>query len=153
MNHWQRTFAFATACLVIGLAIVVFTHNFFKFVNEPGTRGYLTLFGFGLVFLNLGFAINRRFMLKSEPAPALNYLFSFLTAAPTLLWIFTKDEGLGDSIFTFTATILFAAFLGTFFGIRRGRAKKIAYLDQQRKEDEDELPENLRRSHEKLNKN
>lgn len=153
MNLWQRTFAFSTACLVVGLAIVVFTHGFFEYANAPGMQGYITLFAFGLVFLNLGFVINRRFMLKTKPRPAINYLFSFLMVAPTLLWIFTKDEGLGESIFTFAATILFAAFLGAYFGIRRGIAKRDEYLEKYYKENEDETPDELKRPHEDLSKN
>lgn len=153
MNLWQRTLAYATTCLVVGLAIVVFTHGFFRFANEPGAQGYITLLAFGLVFLNLSFVINRRYMLKSEPAPALNYFFSFLMVGPTLLWIFTKDEGLGASFFTFTVTILFSAFLGTYFGIRRGLAKKDEYLKKYYEESKENLPDDLKRSHEKLNKN
>lgn len=153
MNLWQRTFAYATACLVIGLAIVVFTHSFFEYANEPGMQGYITLFGFGLVFLNFGFVINRRFMLKTKPRPAINYLFSFVMVAPTLLWIFTKDEGLGESLFTFAATLLFAAFLGTYFGIRRGLVKRDDYLEEYYEENEEELPDELKRPHEDLSKN
>lgn len=153
MDHWQRIVAYLTACLVAGLALVVFTHSFFPLANEPGAKGYITLFAFGLVYLNLAYAVNRRFMLKSERSPALNYLLSFLFAAPTLLWIFTKDEGLGDALFSFVITIVFAAFLGTYFGIRRGRARRIDYLKRYYEENEDALPDDLKRPHEDLSKN
>lgn len=153
MNHWQRTAAYLTGCLVIGLAIVVFTNGFFSFANAPGTTGYLTLFGFGLVFLNLCFAINRRFVLKSDQNPSLNYLFSFVMLAPTLLWVFTKDEGLGESLITFVLTIGFAAFLGTYFGIRRGIARRPRYWETRSEYEEDDTPEELKRPHDNLNKN
>jgi uncharacterized membrane protein YfcA len=78
---------------------------------------------------------------------------SFLIAAPTVLWIFTKDEGLGDSLLTFTATILFAVFLGAYFGIRRGRVKRADYLKKYFEENEDQLPDDLKRQHEDLSNN
>ena len=153
MDLWQRVVAYVSACLVFGLALVVFMHSFFELANEPGSTGYITLFAFGLIYLNLGFAINRRFMLKSNRSPAINYSFSFLLVAPTLLWIFTKDEGLGDSLITFALTIIFAAFLGTYFGIRRGRAKRDDYLRKYYEEHEEEMPEELKRPHDHLSKN
>lgn len=153
INHWQRVIAYLTGCVVVGLAIVIFTHSFFKFANEPGTAGYLTLFGFGLVFLNLAFAVNRRFILKSEHHRALHYLFSFTILAPTLLWIFTKDEGLGSSFLTFTLTVSFAAFLGTYFGIRRGLSRRAQYWETRSEYDDEEMPDELKRTHDNLNKN
>lgn len=153
INHWQRMVAYLSGSLVIGLAIVVFTHSFFTYANAPGAQGYLTLFGFGLVFLNLGFAINRRFMLKSDRAPFFNYLFSLMVAGPTLLWIFTKDEGLGDSLITFALTVIFAAGLGTYFGIRRGIAKRRDYWQTRAEYEEEEMPDNLKRPHDNLSKN
>lgn len=152
MNYWQRIAAYLTGCIVIGLGLVIFTHSFFRYAAAPGATGYLTLFGFGLVYLNLGFAINRRFMLKSDPSPALNYLFSFMILVPTLLWIFTKDEGLGDSLITFALTIGFAAFLGTYFGIRRGIARRQHYWEN-RSEYEEEIADDLKRPHDDLSKN
>jgi uncharacterized membrane protein YfcA len=153
MDHWQRILVYLSACLVVGLALVVFTHSFFELADATGSTGYIALFAFGFVYLNLGFAINRRFMLKSDRSHTLNYLMSFLIAAPTVLWIFTKDEGLGDSLLTFTATILFAVFLGAYFGIRRGRVKRADYLKKYFEENEDQLPDDLKRQHEDLSNN
>ena len=152
-NHWQRVAAYLTACLVMGLAIVVFTNSFIKFANEPGTAGYLTLFGFGLVFLNLAFAVNRRFILKSEHHRALHYIFSFMIMAPTLLWVLTKDEGLGESLITFALTIIFAAFLGTYFGIRRGLNRRAQYWETRSQYEDEEMPDDLKRSHDNLSNN
>jgi|AntDeeMinimDraft_5_1070356.scaffolds.fasta_scaffold04852_4 drug/metabolite transporter (DMT)-like permease len=153
MDHWQRVAVYLSGCVVIGLAIVIFSHNFFEFANAGGSQGYLTLFGFGLVFLNLGFAVNRRFMLKSDRSPVINYTLSFLLVAPTLLWVFTKDEGLGDSLITFVLTLLFSAFLGGFFGMRRGRAKRHDYLRKVYENEDEDMPEELKRPHDNLSKN
>ncbi len=153
LNHWQRVAAYFTGCLVMGLAIVVFTNSFFQYAAAPGTQGYLTLFGFGLVFLNLGFAVNRRFMLKSDHSAAYNYIFSLMIAAPTLIWVFTKDEGLGDSLLTFSLTVLFSALLGTYFGIRRGIARRHQYWKTRAEHEDQDMPEDLKRPHDNLSKN
>lgn len=153
LDHWQRVFAYTTGALVIGLLLIVFTNGFLVYVSEPGSTGYLVLLAYGFIFLNLGFGVNRRFALKSERVPALHYTLALLMVAPTLLWIFTKDTGLENQFFVFTATIIFAVFLGTYYGIKRGTAKRNAYLRQIYEEQERDLPDNLKRPHDDLNKN
>lgn len=153
LDHWQRVFAYITGALVIGLLLIVFTHSFLKYVSVPGSTGYVVLLAYGFVFLNLGYGINRRFALKAERIPALHYTLSFLIVAPTLLWIFTKDEGLGNQLVVFTATILFAVFLGTYYGIKKGSSRRNTYLRQIYEEQERDMPDDLKRPHDDLNKN
>ncbi|NGP75306.1 hypothetical protein G3570_01580 [Balneolaceae bacterium YR4-1] len=153
MDHWQRVFAYTTGALVIGLLIIIFTNSFLVYVSEPGSTGYLVLLAYGFVFLNLGFGVNRRFALKSERVPALHYTLAVLMVAPTLAWIYTKDTGLGSQQFVFTATIVFAAFLGTYYGIKKGTARRNSYLRQIYKDQEREMPDELKRPHDDLNKN
>lgn len=153
MDHWQRVFAYTTGALVIGLLLIVFTNSFLVYVSEPGSTGYMVLLAYGFVFLNLGYGVNRRFALKSERVPALHYTLALLMVAPTLLWIYTKDTGLGSQQFVFTATIIFAACLGTYYGIKKGKSKRNAYLRQIYEEQGRDLPEDLKRPHDELNKN
>lgn len=153
LDHWQRVFAYTTGAVVIGLLIIVFTHSFLKYVSMPGSTGYLVLLAYGLVFLNLGFGVNRRFALKADRIPAIHYSLSALMVAPTLLWIYTKDEGLGNQLLVFTATIIFAVFLGTYYGIKRGSGKRNAYLRRVYEEQEREMPDDLKRPHDDLSKN
>jgi len=153
MDHWQRVFAYTTGALVIGLLIIVFTNSFLVYVSEPGSTGYLVLLAYGFVFLNLGYGVNRRFALKSDRIPALHYLLALLMVAPTLGWVYSKDTGLGSQQFVFTATIVFAVFLGTYYGIKKGSARRNAYLRQIFKDREREIPEDLKRPHDDLNKN
>lgn len=153
LDHWQRVFAYTTGALVIGLLVIVFTNSFLVYVNTPGSTGYLTLLAYGFIFLNLGFGVNRRFALKSQRIPALHYTLSALMVAPTLIWIYTKDAGLGNQLFVFTATIVFAVFLGTYYGIKRGSAKRDTYLRQIYEEQDREMPDDLKRPHDDLNKN
>lgn len=153
MDHWQRVFAYTTGALVIGLLIIIFTNSFLVYVSEPGSTGYLVLLAYGFVFLNLGFGVNRRFALKSERVPALHYLLAFLMVVPTLVWIYTKDTGLANQQFVFTATIVFAVFLGTYYGIKKGSARRNSYLRQIYQERDREMPDDLKRPHDDLNKN
>ena len=153
MDHWQRVFAYTTGALVIGLLIIVFTNSFLVYVSEPGSTGYLVLLAYGFVFLNLGYGVNRRFALKSDRIPALHYILALLMVAPTLGWVYSKDTGLGSQQFVFTATIVFAVFLGTYYGIKKGSARRNAYLRQIFKDREREMPDDLKRPHDDLNKN
>jgi len=153
MDHWQRVFAYTTGALVIGLLIIVFTNSFLVYVSEPGSTGYLVLLAYGFVFLNLGYGVNRRFALKSDRIPALHYVLALLMVAPTLGWVYSKDTGLGSQQFVFTATIVFAVFLGTYYGIMKGSARRNAYLRQIFKDREREMPDDLKRPHDDLNKN
>lgn len=153
MDHWQRVFAYTTGALVIGLLLIVFTNSFLVYVSEPGSTGYVVLLAYGFVFLNLGYGVNRRFALKSDRIPALHYTLALLMVAPTLVWIYTKDTGLGSQQFVFTATIIFAVMLGTYYGIKKGSARRNAYLRQIYKDREREMPDDLKRPHDDLNKN
>jgi len=152
MINWQRTFAFVSGSIVFGLAIILLSHSFIQYVAEEGTTGYLFLFGFGLIYLNLNFGFSRRFMMKAMNIRWVCYLMAFFTILPTIFWIYTKDVGLGEAQTFFALTTIFSAFLGTYFGIRRGVVKRAKYIERLR-EDEQDLPDSLRRPHDDLNIN
>lgn len=150
--NWQRTFAFVTGSIVFGLAIIVLSNSYIQYVAYEGLTGYLFLFGFGLVFLNLNFGFSRRFMMKAMNVSWICHLMAFFTILPTVFWVFTKDVGLGEAELIFVMTAIFAAFLGSYFGIRRGVVKRAEYI-QQLREDEQDLPSSLKRPHDDLNIN
>lgn len=152
MNHWQRNSAYITGAIVIGLLLIIISNGYIQFVAQEGLTGYLVLIAFGLVYLNLGFVISRRFVIKARNADFLCYLMSLLIVIPTLFWIFTKDTGLGAANIYFAFTVLFSPLLGAYFGIRRGKVKRAEYI-QQLREEERELPDQLKRPHDDLKKN
>ncbi|MCW9708698.1 hypothetical protein [Fodinibius salsisoli] len=152
MNNWQRIFAYTTGSLVLGLLLIVISHNFIRHVAREGTSGLLFLLGFGLVFLNLNFGASRRFVIKAVHTNWVCYLMAILMAAPTVFWVYTKDVGLGDSQFLFVLIIVFSAFLGSYFGIRRGCIKRAKYIERLHEEERD-LPESLKRPHDDLRQN
>jgi drug/metabolite transporter (DMT)-like permease len=152
MTNWQRIFAFVSGSIVFGLLLIIISNSYIQYVAKDGTTGYLFLIGFGLVFLNLNFGTSRRFTMKALNLNWVCYLMAFLTILPTIFWVYTKDVGLGEAQLLFVLTVIFSAFLGTYFGIRRGIVKRQQYI-QQLREDEQELPESLKRPHDRLNKN
>lgn len=152
MTNWQRIFAFVTGAIVFGLLLIIISNSYIQYVAYEGTTGYLFLLGFGLVFLNLNFGISRRFTIKALNLDWVCYMMAMLTILPTVFWVYTKDVGLGEAEFLFVLTIIFSAFLGTYFGIRRGIVKRQQYI-QQLREDEQDLPESLKRPHDNLRQN
>lgn len=152
MTNWQRIFAFISGAIVFGLLLIIISNSYIQYVAYEGSTGYLFLFGFGLVFLNINFGISRRFTIKALNLDWVCYLMAFLTILPTVFWVYTKDVGLGEAEFLFVITIIFSAFLGAYFGIRRGIAKRQQYIDQLR-EDKQDLPDSLKRPHDDLSKN
>ncbi len=152
MTNWQRIFAFVTGAIVFGLLLIIISNSYIQYVAYEGTTGYLFLLGFGLVFLNLNFGISRRFTIKALDLDWVSYLMAFLTILPTIFWVYTKDVGLGEAELLFVLTVIFSAFLGTYFGIRRGLVKRQKYI-QQLREDEQDLPDSLKRPHDDLRPN
>ncbi len=152
MTNWQRIFAFVSGSIVFGLLLILISNSYIQYVAEPGSTGYLFLFGFGLIFLNLNFGTSRRFTIKALDKDWVCYLMSTLTITPTIFWVYTKDVGLGEAELLFVLTVIFSAYLGSYFGIRRGIAKRQQYM-QRLREDDQELPDSLKRPHDNLNQN
>ncbi|NGP89147.1 hypothetical protein [Fodinibius halophilus] len=152
MINWQRTFAFVTGSIVFGLAIILVSNSYIQYVAAEGSTGYLFLFGFGLVYLNLNFGFSRRFMMKAFNINWICYLMAFFTILPTIFWVYTKDVGLAETELVFVLTTIFSAFLGAYFGIRRGVVKRAKYI-QRLREEKEELPDSLKRPHDDLNIN
>lgn len=150
--NWQRIFAFVSGSIVFGLGIILLSNSYIQYVAHEGTTGYLFLFGFGLVYLNLNFGFSRRFMMKAMNVSWICYLMAFFTILPTIFWVYTKDVGLAETELVFVMTTIFSAFLGAYFGIRRGVVKRARYISQLREDDQD-LPDSLKRPHDDLNIN
>ncbi|MDZ7683450.1 MAG: hypothetical protein U5J63_17500 [Fodinibius sp.] len=152
MTNWQRIFAFVSGSIVFGLVLILISNSYIQFVANEDISGYLFLFGFGLVYLNINFGTSRRFAMKATQLDWVCYLMAFFTILPTVFWVYTKDVGLGEAELLFTLTVVFSAFLGAYFGIRRGLVKRQQYIQQLREEGE-ELPDSLKRPHDNLNPN
>lgn len=144
MHNWQRIFAYVTGAIVFGLALILISQDYIQYVAREGTTGYLFLLGFGLIFLNLNFGMGRRFVIKAMRADWVCYVMAALTVLPSIFWVYTKDVGLGDAESLFIMTIVFAAFLGGYFGTRRGAVKREKYIRQLTEEEQRDLPDDLK---------
>ena len=152
MTNWQRTFAFISGSLVFGLLFILISNSFIQYVAHEGTTGYLFLFGFGLIFLNLNFGISRRFAIKALNPEGVAYTMALLTILPTIFWVYTKDVGLQELQLVFVLTVIFSALLGTYYGLRRGVIKRQRYIQRLREAKQD-IPDSLKRPHDDLSKN
>lgn len=153
MNSWQRTFAYISGSIVFGLLIILLSHSYIRYITQPGTTGYLFLLGFGLIYLNLNFGASRRFVIKAPHVDWVCYLMALCTIAPTIFWVYTKDVGLVNMEPLFIIITIFSAFLGAYFGIRRGRVKRKKYLRQLQEERDQSMPDDLKRPHDELSRN
>lgn len=153
MQSWHRMFAYVTGSLVFGLLLILIAHSFFSYVNQPGWVGYVTLIAYGLVFVNLSYGMSRRYTKKLKFPSVISYVMATLLVLPTLLWIYTKETALAESRMVFALTVAFAAYLGAYYGTRAGARKRADYIQQLREEEDDELPDDLQRPHDDLNKN
>lgn len=153
MENWQRKFAYITGALVFGLLIIILTHTLFGYVNEPGWVGYVSLTGFGLIYLNVSYLFGRRYTKRTEESPLLSYLLAVLIVSPTFLWIYTKQTALEESRLVFTLVAVFSVFLGAYFGIRGGIRRREIYFNRLRQEREGGISENLQRPHDEMGKN
>lgn len=152
MDSWYRTFAYVTASIVFGLLFIIFTNSFLMYVNNPGWVGYTSLFAYGLIFVNLSYGMNRRYNKKLKFPSIVSYVMATLLILPTLIWIYTKETGLAESRMVFTLTIIFAVYLGAYYGVKSGEKRREDYLRKLREEGE-ELPDDLQRPHDDLSKN
>jgi len=150
MENWARLFAYGTGVMVLGLAIIVFTESLLVFVNDPGWHGYVTLMGYGLIYLNLSYGVNRQFIRKKFRGYNLSYFLATLIFIPPAVWVYVKDVGLYEARPLFLTVLLFACLLGAYFGIKSGIKKRNSYLKNVNKHD---LPEDLRKPQDKINRN
>ncbi|HET6527466.1 MAG TPA: hypothetical protein VFG39_01825 [Balneolaceae bacterium] len=153
MHNWQRIFAYVTGSVVFGLLLILLSRNYLQYINRGGQTAFLFLLGFGLVFLNLNFGISRRFVLKAPHSKWACWVMAFITFLPTLFWVYTKYVGLEEWKSLFVGVVVCSAFLGSYLGIWRGGVKREKYIRRLREEEKGDLPDELKRPHDDLNKN
>ena len=140
---------------MLSAAFTLISSEFLSLINTPGYMGLLVLLAFGLVYMNLVFITGRRFMRRLQGPNPVPYVFALLVAAPPLVWVQIYDAGLGESQLTFLFTVIVACGLGAYFGHRAGLKAQIKFqqnLKEYLNQDE-KTPDDLKRSHDNLNKN
>lgn len=156
MNNVPRFFAYTTGTLLIAAAVIVFSNQYISYAGRDDTMGLIALLAYGLVYMNLVFGVSRRFIRKLPEGQPTNiqYVFAALSFLPVLIWINVFDTGLGDSILLFHIVIIFACSLGGYFGHRSGLRQQEEFWNKVRDSYAgEELPDELKRPHDNLNKN
>lgn len=155
MDNKPRFIFYLSGVFLLSVAITLFTSEFLSKVNDPSFTGMLFLLGFGLIYMNLIFATSRRFMRRLDGASISPYILGAAVALPPVIWVNVYEAGLGSMFWLYIATIIIACGAGAFFGHRSGLKAQIVFqknLQEYLNQDE-KVPEDLKRPHDKINKN
>ncbi|MBP3192752.1 hypothetical protein [Natronogracilivirga saccharolytica] len=120
-----RAFAYSGATLMIGVVIFFFTQGLIPFIELPDIAGSVFLLGFILIFLNLSFAMARRFCSKTFEMERFPYIIAILLILPTLILSAATDRFSGiTAMLLFYLIITLSSLTGAYLGIRSGRRKR-----------------------------
>lgn len=155
MDNIPRLIFYSFGVLVASAAFTLFSSEFLVKISDPSYVGLLFLLGFGLVYLNIVFVTGRRFMRRLQGANPTPYIFALLVAIPPLVWVQIYDAGLGNADLTFQFTVILACGLGAFLGHRTGLKAQAKFQQELREylNKDEKTPDELKHSHENLNKN
>ena len=120
-----RAFAFTGATLLLGVVIFFFTQGLIPFVELPDIAGSVFFLGFILIFLNLSFALGRRFCSRTFEMEHFPYVLGLVLVLPTVILSLTTERfsGAGPAAI-FIGMITLAALVGAFLGIRSGGRRR-----------------------------
>ncbi len=95
-------------------------------------------------------------MRRLDGSSNLPYLIGFLVAIVPIIWSFIYDGGLyGNVKFMYIATVIFSCIIGAFFGERSGVKAQVKFKEQlyEYLKQSGQLPDELKRAHDNLNRN
>ncbi|HKJ31260.1 MAG TPA: hypothetical protein VKA34_05495 [Balneolales bacterium] len=125
MENGPRVFAYATFSTMIGIAIYLFTHQLFRFVQSQGIISVIALAGFFIIYGNMAYAIAKRFDAKAMKGVNFPYVLGLLLVVPTMLYIFFQPQaGVRSAMPLLFVVLAVAGLLGSFLGIKSGLKKR-----------------------------
>lgn len=95
-------------------------------------------------------------MRRLDGGSKIPYVFALLVASAPIIWSFIFDGGLyGNIKLMYLLTVVFACALGGYFGERTGIKAQAAFKEQLSEylKQSGQLPDELKRPHDNLNKN
>ncbi len=120
-----RAFAFSGATLLLGVVVFFFTQALIPFVELPDIAGSVFALGFVLVFLNLSFALGRRFCSRTFEMERYPYILAVLLMLPTIILSLLTDRFSGpEAAAMFFGMITLSVLAGAYLGIRSGSRKR-----------------------------
>lgn len=151
MENWPRVFVYTTLSLTIGVAIYLFTHNFYRYVETPGIVRYITLGAYFVIYANMSFVLSRRFSSKTIKGVKYPYLLSVLIVLPAVIFIIIQPQsGVHASQPLLFIVLIIASLAGAHLGIRNGILKRNILLS---KLEGEKVPDTLKHSDESISKN
>ncbi|MEX1063274.1 MAG: hypothetical protein WEC12_06695 [Balneolaceae bacterium] len=132
MNRGSRIFAYTTWVVMISLAIIVFTNNFLVYIADPDWIGLVALLGFGFIYLNFSYFINKRYIRKVLQKTSIHYLLALLIFLPPAAWVIFISDRISGGRILFLVVIAFACGLGAVYGYRAGKRQQQKQLDRLR---------------------
>ena len=156
MDNLPRFAFYTSGIFLISAAFTLFSSELLIKVADPTWVGTVWLLGYGLVYMNIVFVLSRRFMRRQDGASPVPIIFGILVAIVPIIWIFIYDSGLDTQQRIMFAIVMgLACGLGSHFGHKAGLKAQIAFkkkLEEYLKRS-GQLPEDLKRPHDNLNKN
>lgn len=152
MDSMPRAFAYTCTTLLAGVIIYMFTQNLAHFVNQPGLTGLGFSLGFLLFYLNINYLISKRFTRKSIYLENFPYVMAILMIVPALILssLTAQFFVILHQVF-YLLIILMGSLLGASLGIKKGIKLRNELLKENL--NQPDIPEDLRRSKEKLSNN
>lgn len=156
MDNLPRFSFYASGVLIISAAFTLFTSELLFKINDPSWVGTAFLLGYGLVYMNIVFVTSRRFMRRLDGPSIAPIIFGVIVAIIPIAWIFIYDSVLDtQQRIVFAITVALASGLGVFFGHKAGLKTQIVFQQklQEYLKRTGQIPDDLKRSHDNLNKN
>lgn len=140
MENGPRVFAYVSFSTMIGIAIYLFTHRLFHYVQSQGIISIIALLGFLIIYGNMAFAIARRFDSKALKGTKFPYVLGLLQVIPTMIYIALQPQaGVRSAMPVLFIDLAVAGLFGSFLGIKSGikkRDKLLRRLQQDRQEEQ-----------------
>jgi len=156
LDNLPRFSFYLSGVLIVTSAFTLFTSELLFLLADPSIKGTAFLIGFGLVYMNIVFVTSRRFMRRLEGASASPIIFGTLVALAPVIWIFIYDSPLDTTQrIVYTVVVMLGCGLGAHFGHRAGLKAQVVFQQklQEYLRKSDQLPDDLKRPHDNLNKN
>ena len=156
MDNLPRLSFYLSSTLIVSGVFTLLTNDLLPKIAVQNWISYLLIIGLGLVYINITFVISRRFMRRLDNSSTLPFIFSIFVALAPIVWSFIVNVGLfGNIKFIYLATIIISCFLGGYLGQKAGIKAQSDYKKQlyEYLRKSGQLPEDLKRPHDNLNKN
>lgn len=140
MQDKARFFAYATWVATISLAIIIFTHHFFRFMSESIISMVLIALSFGFLYFNITYVAIKRFIRKVPSPTNLHIALAILIFIPPAGWLVIMDQPFNQNDLILMVVLILSSVCGTIYGNRSGIKARYEFV-QKLKEYQREMSE------------